>query len=357
MTTDMDIRPSCIDLANVRTSHVALAPPLPFAGVKPTSVFNTFWRFAVERQVVFFARLSGRPAPWTDDPILRVHKFTNAYRASDRVSQYLIRNVIYADDQSPNEVFFRTILFKLFNRIETWELLVSAFGSVNWREYSFQHYASVLGSAMDRCQRIYSAAYIMPSGGPHSEYRRKHEMHLRLLERMMRDGLPARILDAKGMSDAFLLIRKYPTIGDFLAYQYVTDLNYGPMLNYSEMEFVSPGPGARDGIRKCFPDTGRYNDADIIRLVTERQDEEFKRLGLSFPNLWGRKLQLIDCQNLFCEVGKYARIAHPDVTGISGRVRIKQKFHPKTDTIQPWYPPKWQLNSSLSRETASGKSF
>ena len=74
---------------------------------------------------VFFRRLERRPPPWTDDPVLRAHKFTNAYRASDRVSQYLIRRVIYRDDlpDDPAEVVFRILLFKLFNRIETWELL------------------------------------------------------------------------------------------------------------------------------------------------------------------------------------------------------------------------------------------
>ena len=66
--------------------------------------------------------------PWTEDPILRRYKFTNAYRASDRVSQYLIRNVIYAGDQNPRELFLRILIFKLFNRIETWERLVAAVG-------------------------------------------------------------------------------------------------------------------------------------------------------------------------------------------------------------------------------------
>ena len=61
-------------------------------------------------------------------PLLDRHKFTNAYRASDRVSQYLIRFVIYQGDQTPEEIFFRTILFKLFNKIETWELLILPIG-------------------------------------------------------------------------------------------------------------------------------------------------------------------------------------------------------------------------------------
>ena len=92
---------------------------------RPTVVYDTYWRFAAERQAVFFRKLEGGGPPWTDDSIIARHKFTNAYRASDRVSQYLIRNVIYDGDQSVPEVFFRTILFKLFNKIETWELLTS----------------------------------------------------------------------------------------------------------------------------------------------------------------------------------------------------------------------------------------
>ena len=102
------------------------------APAKPTEVFDTYWRFAAERQAIFFRRLHGNLPPWTEDPVLSEFKFTNAYRASDRVSQYLIRNVIYAGDQTPEEVFFRTILFKIFNRISTWEMLVEKFGEITY---------------------------------------------------------------------------------------------------------------------------------------------------------------------------------------------------------------------------------
>ncbi len=71
---------------------------------RPTVVYDTLWQFAAERQGVFFRKLEGCPPPWTQDPIMARHKFTNAYRASDRVSQYLIRHVIYEGDQSPGDV-------------------------------------------------------------------------------------------------------------------------------------------------------------------------------------------------------------------------------------------------------------
>jgi len=322
------------------------------APAKTTAVYDAYWRFASERQRIFFARVEGERWPWTDDPVLREYKFTNAYRASDRVSQYLIKEVIYRGDPSPKEVFFRTLIFKIFNRIETWELLQREFGEVTYSEYTFKRFDAVLNAAMQRGDRIYSAAYIMPSGGAKAAPGRKHSMHLRLIERMLEEGLHEKIAGARSMAKAFELIRDYPTIGDFLAYQYVTDLNYGPLTAFSEMEFVVPGPGAFSGIHKCFSDLGGLTEAEIIKLVTERQQEEFQRLGLSFRSLWGRPLQLIDCQNLFCEVDKYARVMHPEFSGSSGRTRIKQRFKAGSKAIMFWYPPKWGLNELITKRVA-----
>lgn len=328
---------------------------IPLSPAKPTEVFDTYWRFAAERQAIFFRRIEGRPPDeWTQDEILSRYKFTNAYRAADRVSQYLIRNVIYKGDQTPEEVFFRTILFKIFNRIETWELLEREMGVVSYADYSFKSYDGVLGRARRRGSRIYSAAYIMPSGNKVFGYRQKHRNNLKMLERMMEDELALRIKDARSMREAFELLRSYPLIGDFLAYQYVTDLNYSELTNFSEMDFVIPGPGALNGVRKCFSSLGGLTEANIIYLVTERQEEEFSKRGINFRTLWGRPLQLIDCQNLFCEVDKYARVAHPEFNGDGGRTRIKQIYRNNAEPIEYWFPPKWKLNTNLEKAKGAG---
>jgi hypothetical protein len=223
-----------------------------------------------------------------------------------------------------------------------------ALGPLTARAFDLDSFDAVLTKAMARKQTIYSAAYIMPSGGKHGEPK-KHRNHLALLRSMLADGVPERIKHMKRMRDVFEVLRSYPMIGDFLAYQYATDLNYSELTSFSEMEFVVPGPGARDGIRKCFRDLGGMNEADIIKLVADRQDKEFDRLGIEFKSLWGRSLQLIDCQNLFCEVDKYARHAHPDVVGITGRTRIKQVFRSTPTPIEYRYPPKWGLNELIER--------
>jgi hypothetical protein len=326
----------------------------PMAPARPSEVYATYWKFAAERQEVFFRRLKG-VRPLTDDAIITRHKFCNTYRASDRVSQYLIRNVIYRHDQSADEVFFRILLFKLFNKVETWQRLEGELGTPRFDEFDLERYAAVFDRALERGQAIYSAAYIMPSGSGDYEDRRKHRSHLRLLQRMMQDGLPRRISECRNMRQAFELIVSYPMIGDFLAYQYVTDINYSTLTDFTEMQFVMPGPGARDGIRKCFKSLGGLSEADIIRWVAENQERELERLGIQFRSLWGRPLQLIDCQNLFCETDKYARLAHPEVQGISGRTRIKQTYRPHPEPIAYWYPPKWGINEAVEAAQRQGE--
>ena len=318
--------------------------------LQTTPVFDTYWKFAAERQSIFFNKLFGNDGYLTDDSILQTYKFTNVYRASDRVSQYLIRHVIYEGGQSPEEIFFRIILFKTFNKIDTWLMLKEKLGEIAYKEYNYDEYDKIFSNALHKGISIYSAAYIMPSGQRTFRHKYKHQSHLKLLEKMMDDNLPDRICEAKSMQRVFEQLRQYPMIGDFLAYQYAIDINYSGLTNFSEMSFVMPGPGARDGICKCFSDYGRLSEIDLIKYMADRQEEEFSRLGINFQNLWGRPLQLIDCQNLFCEVDKYARIKHPQVKGVSGRMRIKQKYRVNPKPIDYWYPPKWGLNNFITRK-------
>jgi hypothetical protein len=63
---------------------------------KRQKVYDLYWYFACERQNIFLKKLNGESAPWTDDKILQEYKFCNSYRINDRVSQYLLKNVVQA---------------------------------------------------------------------------------------------------------------------------------------------------------------------------------------------------------------------------------------------------------------------
>jgi hypothetical protein len=315
--------------------------------IKTTGIYDLYWKFAAERQKIFYKRLQGQVIGLTDDPILQSYRFTNAYRASDRVSQFLIKDVIYIGDQSPQEVFFRTLLFRFFNRISTWKKLCASLKSnVSYADYDFKLYDEILTKLIESRNKIYSAAYIMPSGIREFGFSRKHQNNLKLLEIMMRDNVPDKIAGAKNLRTVFNLLKSYPTLGDFLAYQYTIDLAYSNLDCGLESDFIVPGPGALRGIQKCFRDTGKLSSSDVIQYVSERQHEEFSSRDIEFQSLFGRSLQLIDCQNLFCEIDKYARAHSPEIT-VGGRTKIKQRFSLNKDDIKIFYPPKWGLNQSI----------
>lgn len=320
----------------------------------PTKVYDTYWRFASERMSIYYKRLEDPIGPWTHDPILRTYRFTNAYRAADRVSQYLIREIQYRADRSPApaEVFFRTMLFKFFNKIETWELLENELGPISWQAMNLDRASRVLEAATDHGAKIYNAAYIMPA--PAFGHKRKHDNHLALLGHMMNDGLPGRISSARSLEEVFRMIIGYPGLGPFLAFQYAIDLNYSTLIEFPEAQFVVAGPGALDGISKCFVDANEHRPEDIIYFMVDRQESEFARLGLKWCGLFHRPLQPIDCQNLFCEISKYARVAHPGVLGVSGRTRIKQAYRsaPRREP-PPIFPPTWQLRPWVGRASES----
>ena len=264
------------------------------------------------------------------------------FRAADRVSQFLLRDVIYDPDRpsDPENVIFRVLLFKIFNKIATWQHIEREIGEIRWEDYDFRRYAGALDAAAGSGP-IYAAAYVMPP--PQLGEASKHLNHLRLLERMMRSGLPDAVVSADSLQDLYDKLHSYPSLGPFLAFQYTIDLNYSPLVDSDEDDFVVAGPGARDGVRKCFGRSAHGIERDVIRYMVDSQEFHFDRLGLEFDGLFGRRLHLIDCQNLFCEVDKYARVAHPDIVGISGRQRIKQRFRPEAQGPAPMFPPKWEL--------------
>lgn len=310
--------------------------------LRPTAVFDTYWRFAAERQAVYLGRLRRSPYPWTTDAVIRSHRFTNVFRAADRVSQYLITEVQRGPhaSQEPADVVFRTLLFKMFNREDTWEHLDRTVGPVSWRGYDYDRYRGALDEAAMKGP-IYSAAYVMPP--PRLGEDRKHANHLRLLERMMRDNLAGAVQSATSLQSIYETLVSYAGLGPFLAFQYTTDLNYSDLVCFDENDFVVAGPGAKDGIRKCFGPEASGIESDVIQYMVDSQDEHFTRLGLDFPGLFGRPLHLIDAQNLFCEVDKYSRVRHPEIAGISGRSRIKQKYHVGGPLDAPAFPKRWRL--------------
>lgn len=326
--------------------------PTPRAGV-----YELYWKFAAERQKVFQARVSGKPWPWTQDRILQEYKFCNVYRAADRVSQYLIRDVAYSIAQSsPADRLFQIVAFRNFSNIKTWEAVTQILGrSPRIVDIESGAFEAALTETKDRNGRLYTGAFILCATDAYGR-RTKHLNHVELFRDMfVQSRLAERILDADSLEDVYDLLHAFPLMGDFMSYQTAIDLNYSDYLDFSEDDFTKPGPGALRGIRKVFSDLGGLSPQEVIMWMVENQEVEFERLGLDFDGLWGRRIHAIDAQNLFCETDKYCREAVPDLASARSRIKARYALTPKP--MKLFFPPKWGINGRLPTNDVLGEKF
>lgn len=318
--------------------HARLSPPVARRGV-----YELYWMFASRRQAAFERRLAGDQRPWTDDPILNTFKFCNVFRATDRVSQYMIREVAYAPDAGAfADRVFQIVAFRTFSNIRTWNGIRARLGGPpKLNDLRSGRFERALDEVKAANGGLYTGAFILCATKAYG-FDQKHRNHVALFRHMFSDGrLDEAVRGANSLEAVVRALEKFPLMGPFMAYQTAIDLNYSDMLGFDENDYTQAGPGALRGLRKAFHTLGDYSPSGTIRWMVERQEAEFQRLGFRFDGLFGRKLHAIDCQGLFCELDKYCREAVPALA--SNRSRIKARFVASPEPIELFFPPKWGL--------------
>lgn len=266
----------------------------------------------------------------------------------DKVSQYIIREVIEKGPQDPIELVFRITLFNIFTKVDTWELLHQELGSLTWATYSREDYKDVLSRAKRAGAALYTGAFIKPA--PSFGYADNFMNHLCLLETFMENDLPAKLLATPYMADIYEYLVSFPSMGEFSTFQLLLNLSYSSILKFSGMDFVVSGPGASSGLYKMFGHSIVLAkravpgfEVDVMRWIAKTQNEHFKRLGLDFSGLGPGRLpmELADIEHTLCEVDKYSRIAHPGFKG--KRTEIRRNFVPTTGIYPctPCFPKAW----------------
>jgi hypothetical protein len=318
--------------------------------------YQYYFYFMKERMSIFWKRYEGQSSPFTEDVILAKHKFTNVYRAQDRVSQYLIREVIYREnDYNELDHLLRILVFKVFNNIDTWIFLEDNLGKLTTQNFNVSKISTLLTERI-KVKAIFSPAYMMT--GSHEKYKAyisKAEKWLRMIEQeMIKQRKFEEILKAKSLEEVYNILLLSSFIGPFLAYQYAIDFNYSPVVNFDENSFVKAGIGAIRGVKKCFILSKNNSIEDCIRFTQENLSTYQSRYGhTGFLPLFDRMPTLIDLQNCFCETDKYLRVKLPHLD--LGNVRIKQKFIGPKASFDYFFPPKWNINQFIKPCTTNTK--
>lgn len=246
-----------------------------------------FFAYARERHVVYLRRAAGLPEPWTDDPVLQHHRFTNVYRELDKTTAWFREHVRGPLRDRP-EVLLATVLFRMLNRIEVGEALFvqqnlltnkTAFQQYvdegDWRvlRAAIRAYVGVRGpyvtgayiiSTPPGRKKLDGALWVVdqfakgksyfPGEGCEESGRASGEIGWRAASELMSTGNHC-------LEDVFEWLRQFDYLGKFHSYEIVTDLRHTALLENAPdvLTWANMGPGARRGLNRIH-ERGREKD-------------------------------------------------------------------------------------------------
>ena len=215
---------------------------------KPNENFVYLLYWMTERMDIFMRRYKGEQFPYTEDNILKNNKFTNVYRSLDRVSQYLIKEIINKDENySKEDLFWRILIFRHFNKIETWQWLMKDLGDITFKTkkedliFSLKKYSD-LGNP------VYNNAFMLTAPFMRKQDfmkefglikgSKKYDIYLRIFYKHFIERKNIyKVLEAKSLEDLYNKLREVPAFANFLAMQFTTDFNWSSLFNFNENDF------------------------------------------------------------------------------------------------------------------------
>lgn len=290
----------------------------------------SFFGFVDARHQAWCNRQVGNPPPWSDDPIVNEHKFTNVFRAIDYGSQFLIKELLNPE-ASRRDILMRCFLYRHTGRVEAWEYLdiVDGYPCTPdldavldiWKEYrgkgftktqnrSDPNSGSTSFLAFER--PMFTNAYLVfpQSQTPGTD---KLEAIVDLTKRLFDPGSPTDIvpdfLAAETQAARYATLRRNKGVGDFMAMQILTDYGYSEQCGEDrEDEFVVCGPGSTKGAKLLDPEAPVLQTLDWAMEILH-ESAWCPELPLDDYGEHYRKPSKMDVQNLFCEFSKYDRFA------------------------------------------------
>lgn len=132
---------------------------MPLSSIKDP--VERYFAFMQERESIRKKKLAGEVWPnLTEEPVLRDNKFTNVKREHDKTSQLFIQKLYKPNYNAPREqLLLNCVLARYFGTIEFME-------TIGWqRRYLPEHLKAVARKRLEEGKKVFTAAYIIPSGG------------------------------------------------------------------------------------------------------------------------------------------------------------------------------------------------
>ena len=314
-----------------------------------------FFETMYERMFIWKRRFIDKtPRPWTTNKIFNESKFTNVYRELDRNSQWQIKNILLDKSLSPLNLVWKTMVFRYFNNIETFNTGISEMhwnnGIPNWNDYNEDEFANFINRLRKTGVNPYTNAYVINSRATPKDSR--DYCYTRLTIPKLHDNmllLFSYVKNAKSANEIIKYLKTLPCVADFIAHEFYQDFTYISkytnvnFMRFTQNDYTNVGPGASIGIRLIYPNLKTIKQQKTaIYLLRDCAEEWLTKIGnengekMVYLN-WDKEnekyildnkcnITLHQIEMWLCEFQKYWKM-------IIGDGKKRSKFIPKTKNL------------------------
>lgn len=288
------------------------------------SQLDRFFGAARERQRIYEKRQAGEPAPWTDDPAFREFFFCNLYREQDRTTVAFKKQIRTYLEDSPN-VLLATVAWRWFNKAETGAVLCDPTVGLFDGAWNPQRAKELILEERGKGPYV-TGAFVVKTPDGMTKLDGVLQCITWFSERNWHQVAMSMDTLEWSLEKAHNWLTESPYLGDFMAYEVVTDLRHTSLLcNAPDINtWANPGPGAMRGLCRLLGDPldarSRSNKADYrwaINAMRELLYESWERPELADIPKW----EMREVEHWLCEFDKYER-------AYSGEGRMKRVYRP-----------------------------
>ena len=264
---------------------------------------NRYCYWQIERENIRLQKeVSQLPPPWTNDSILQEYKFCQVFREDDRTTRWFREHIREPMKNSP-DVLMATVIFRWFNWIPTGRTLIENDLLKNWnRKKAIEE--------ITKQPKWITGAYIIKTPNGMDKVTGVAECVSHMWQD--REYLTKEIVKTKSLEDTWTLLRDYPYMGPFMAYEVVTDLRHTYLLEDAEdvLTWGNAGPGAMRGLNRL---TGRElgyskRSHDWVGEMQELYKIVQTKLPVHILQRNDMKYEMREIEGGLCEFDKYSRI-------------------------------------------------
>ena len=333
----MKNKPADVPYCGVRKNYLSMAmPKLNERNLK------YLYDFITRRYAIHLRKdVLKKDPPWTKDSVLREFRFTNVRREHDRETKWVIEHITSNPELSYGDKLLNIVLFRLYNKHETAELIGMPFKVHNNPRWNPEKYRAKFESALEEDpKRVFFTAAFHTVGMKLTLQKVTGEDFapmriLKFIKILADDNFVGKLRACKDQQEVFKVITGYNGVGGFLGYQFFVDMTYIEEFPFSENEFTVAGPGCIMGLNYLFEDRDGMTYEECLFWLRDNLDKLFREvLGKDWnPKevFWDlpeedRRFNVMSLENCFCELSKYIRAK--DGTG-----RPRKKYKPNKEDV------------------------